>query len=524
MADVCVRLLMCSSLMVWALGQTIPSDVTDRIKAEVEARVASQMKKFRDDLLSTTLPDIIHSQVEASLTRILAERSKDAAGTTQMMSQLQHLKQGFQHMKRQMKSLTSHKKTVNKQRQHGPVRLQEQSEAQLCVTVNKTARHLVRLADNVTSINDQFSALTQRCNAESVERQRLKSTFDGLQTSMRRHRQQMFSQNNKINDMRTYLRSMNRTHSLDMIRATQAHKELNTKFDALDNDCMCLSASTSSTATAATTSSTTTPFTTSSRTLNSDERTRILVVHHLSKSLQRPRQINMQRNEIEAYPFLNISYVLSVAYEPVSQRVLFSRSKPEGIFSSDLDKAGVTRLRGSIRARGLTVDAGRQTLFFSTSRPIHAIGRMSPKGANFKIIVTLTATGFYYPIGIDVDCKHRVIYFCKYYEGLWSVTYDGRNLHRIKKGRNVNAVTFDTTRDFLYFNIRDRVMRRSLVSSVTTEVMQVDHEVSGMVYYNNSLYTSSYYGGAIDVIHLNTNERVTLKKTKNRSNVICLLP
>ncbi|XP_046543755.1 uncharacterized protein LOC124253951 isoform X1 [Haliotis rubra] len=255
---------------------------------------------------------------------------------------------------------------------------------------------------------------------------------------------------------------------------------------------------------------------------------RILVSQLYSNITKHATQINIQNHSMTSYPYLDTRHVWSMVSDPISRRLIYSKYTPDGIFSSPLDALGTPiTLKAEVASYGLTIDVKRRLIFY-TGGSKSTISRMSVWGRKHRRIVYMKnakAYGSNSALGIAVDTRRKMIYFGKY-DGLWSISYNGENLRRLKTGKDLLGVTVDGVSNILYFGEGKKVMRMSLSTNAITDIKEVNGFIFNIVFYNGSLYTVTFSDGGVDIIHLNNDGDVhfDLEKMRYERNVICLLP
>lgn len=534
----------------------------NHMKVEVprfEARVLNKMAMLelvqRADLVEKIVPSYIQDQVEQSLKQILHEQSFDAMVQNYMYSQVKHLKQAYQAMKRQVNSINRRvrQKTLTKtvsggdaqservksekttymlsiSDSHGVMNSSEHSET------GKLVRHLQTMMTNtwsrvrhvgqeVKSLGGQVSLLNQTCAKASLERRAIQSTVDALEAKANQTREQIGHIKKQGTMLKTCLSQMSKRHVGETGGVMAGDNPNETKVNRRRQGSSPLvihGASTAATTVA-------TPATTSTAIVQSPGRyvevmTRILVVKLESFTVQNPHLIDVHNNAMQVYGYMRTSHISSVTYDSRARSLIFCRHLPKVILSSNLDSFDVKRLRKGVISLGMAVDVDRRLIFLSTFKPRRTISRMSTRGKHFRGIVDLTRHGSFNPYNIAIDTRNKMIYFCKNSDGFWSVGYDGKNLRRIQQTGSSSAVTIDSQRNIVYFSDAERVMKLSLSTNTVTEIMGLSGRIWSMCHVNNSLYVAGYVGGFIDVIYLGNNVHFNLQTMKHSKNIVLPLP
>ncbi|XP_071082265.1 uncharacterized protein [Haliotis cracherodii] len=323
----------------------------NHLKSDVpgmETRVINKMDilelLLRSDLTEKIVPSYIRSQIE----------SLDATVNSHVMSQIKHLKRGYQQMKRQTLSLTRQLREVGQTKTRQPLDTVkdkdacEQQVSELKAEWNRTHRHVTHVEKEVSLLNDNVLLVIRQSTdmqAQINETQRSVETL--VKQNVRLRNDLIVINASHAEDVQTlgdfHLNYVNRTRDLQTnADSTQPipHHTPTTPHGR--------------------------PFTsvaTTHTTRQFQDKTKILVVQYYSGSLQHPHQITIDKNDMETYPYLHTSHVHAVTFEPVSRRLIFSRYSPDGIFASRLDVSGVATLREGIRSLGMAVDVDRRLIF-----------------------------------------------------------------------------------------------------------------------------------------------------------------
>ncbi|XP_071112235.1 uncharacterized protein [Haliotis cracherodii] len=543
MVGICVTIVL-SLVIQLANGQENIAPVIDLIaltekeiknlKVEVqhiETKVINKMRLLnlilRTELIEKIVPAYVHSQIEASWTQVLRERSIDSMVNSHVVSQMRQLKQEHQQMKRQIRSLSGHLQTVeNTGHRHPPDKsvLRDSTAHQHNVfqtDLNKTNIMISSLQQYVTSLTDHVAMLNHSCQTQATEREKesavdkIEMKLDHLETGKGR--------------LGREFDRLNKSYAVDMEVVENSHQEyINTKESPeKETRGVSVNGTQELVLTSPPVSPSTSVRTTSPTSHRSKDMTRILVVQRYSNSTI-AKQINLQTHEMTTYQYLDLSNIRAFASDPVSRRLIFSIDSSDGIFSSALDAYSftLTTLKAGIRSYGIAVDVNRRLIFLTkVFRARATISRMSIWGNKFRNIVDVTELGSNSPLGIAVDTRRRMIYFCNY-DALWSVSYRGKNVHRIKAGKNILGVTVDCVSNILYFGEGKKVMRLSLATNVITEIREVSGFIFNIIFHNNSLYIVTFLESGVDIIHLNDEPDVhfNLEQVKYTYNVMCLLP
>ncbi|XP_046351944.2 uncharacterized protein LOC124132205 [Haliotis rufescens] len=544
MAGICVTIVL-SLVIQLAHGQENIAPVIDLIaltekeikhlKVEVqhiETKVINKMRILnlilRTELIEKIVPAYVHSQIEASWTQVLRERSIDSMVNSHVMSQMRQLKQEHQQMKRQIHSLSRHLRTAeNTGHRHPPDKsvLRDSTAHQHNVfqtDLNNTNIMISSLQQDVTSLTEHVAMLNHSCQTQATEREKLESAVDKIEMKL----DHLETGKGKLG--REFHR-LNESHAVDTEVVENSHQEyINTTESPEKETC---GVSVNDTQELVLTSPPVSPSpsvrTTSPTSHRSKDMTRILVVQRYSNSTI-AKQINIQTHAMTKYQYLDPSNIRAFASDPVSRRLIFSIDSSDGIFSSALDAYSftLTTLKAGVRSYGIAVDVHRRLIFLTNVfRARATISRMSIWGKKFRNIVDVTELGSNSPLGIAVDTRRRMIYFCNY-DALWSVSYRGKNVHRIKAGKNILGVTVDIVSNILYFGEGKKVMKLSLATNVFAEIREASGFIFNIISHNNSLYIVTFLESGVDIIHLNDEPDVhfNLEQVKYTYNVMCLLP
>ncbi|XP_071086399.1 uncharacterized protein [Haliotis cracherodii] len=373
----------------------------NHLKSDVpgmETRVINKMDilelLLRLDLTEKIVPSYIRSQIE----------SLDATVNIHVMSQIRHLKRGYQQMKRQTLSLTRQLREVGQTKTRQPLDTVkdkdacEQQVSELKTELNVTRHHVTHVEKDVSLLKDDVLIVIRQSADVQAQINETQRTVETLVKQNVRLRNDLIVINASLaEDVQTlgnlHLNYVNKTRDLqtnaDRTQPIQHYTPTTPSGRPFSS---------------VATTPTTREF---------QDKTRILIVRYGSVASQHPHQITIDKNDMKTYPHLYTKYIEAVTYEPVSRRLIFSRMSPPGIFSSRLDVSGVTTLREGIQSYGMTVDVDRQLIFLTTYHPTWTISRMSTFGRNFRGIVNLRYRGSYIPNGIAVDSRKKMIYFCK---------------------------------------------------------------------------------------------------------------
>ncbi|XP_046543756.1 uncharacterized protein LOC124253951 isoform X2 [Haliotis rubra] len=184
MTQICVAMLL-SLVIQLADGHENTDNVIDLIarteeeirslKAEVqhvETKVATKMRMLnlmlRADLKEKLVPTYIHSQVEASWTQILRQKSIDSMVNSHVMSHIRHLKLEHQQMKTQINSLSRQLRAAMKTEDSRPPDTSVQTEPSSDHHVNQTDLNqtdtlISSLQQDVRTLTDQVAKLSHSC-------------------------------------------------------------------------------------------------------------------------------------------------------------------------------------------------------------------------------------------------------------------------------------------------------------------------------------------------------------------------
>ncbi|XP_071112104.1 uncharacterized protein [Haliotis cracherodii] len=272
--------------------------------------------------------------------------------------------------------------------------------------------------------------------------------------------------------------------------------------------------------------------TTSMMTPKPEERkSRILIAPRWSGTQHQFRQLNLDRNSVNAYQFHNKEHIEAVAYVGRTKKVLIGFYGPAIIVSSTLDTSHVTVLREGVETYGMAVDEERDIVFMTTFRPKYTISRMSTQGRDYSAIIDLNKYGTW-PSGITLDIKRKKIYACNG-KTMFIVTYDGQGLATLATGSNMYAVVMDQIAGVLYYNTERKLMKMTVSSNMSTVVATLDVIPWNTRLYRGTIYYSSYSGtsvnsasvGAVDVTYNTVAYRLhSISMKAIRGFLICLVP
>ncbi|XP_071093137.1 uncharacterized protein [Haliotis cracherodii] len=423
--------------------------------------------------LKAELKESIQEQVREAMAEILQGESLQDMVKSQVVSDLQHLKQGYHQMKRQLRHVSRSLKDFQDEK-------------------DEFHESVLKKADVWNRENSSDTCVRDKHRLE-IELQKFDVTAAELKADIKRYM------------------ALNETCQSQML-------QMKTALGASS----CTPAPVNLTTTSRPPVSTTSVMTPRPE----EEKSRILIAPAWSNTQHHFRQLNIHSNSLSVYQYHTMKQVGYVAYIAKTKKLLIGLRIPPKIVSSPLDTSHVTVLREGVDTYGMAVDEDRDIVFIATDQPQKSISRMSTQGKDFTTIIDLSKYGST-PWQITLDTRRKRIYGCNT-GTLFTVTYDGQGLATLATGRHMYAVTLDQTAGVLYYSIDKKLMNMTVSNNVSTEVTTLNASPWNMRLYRDTIYFSGWTTNTVGVVDVTYNTVASTLQSISMNGahtlLLCLIP
>ncbi|XP_071093415.1 uncharacterized protein [Haliotis cracherodii] len=251
----------------------------------------------------------------------------------------------------------------------------------------------------------------------------------------------------------------------------------------------------------------------------------ILIVPYESNQ-HRFIKLNIHSNFERFYGHLTLKKVSAVVYTAKTNKLLIALFSPDKIVSSPLDTSHVTVLKEGVFSTGMAVDENLDIVFIAIFKPQFSISRMSTQGKDFTTIIDCSIYTDA-PRQITLDTRRKRIYWCNRWK-LFTATYDGHGVEILATGSSMYAVTLDLTAGVLYYNNKKKLMKMTVSNNVSTEVTTLKARPSTMILYRGTIYHGSLGSPIIGAVNVTYNTRAYTRHSVAMygaySFILCLIP